>query len=90
MKIHKLGDDGKDQIVRLAKKRRKDVAKIKEVIAFLVQGRKLDEKHKDHPLKSEFAEYRECHIEPDWLLIYKSQSSEIRFVRTGTHSDLFD
>lgn len=75
--------------VKLADRRCKDLDKLKEVIASLVGGRSLPAKYKDHPLKGEFIDYRECHIEPDWLLIYKLRPSEIFFVRTGTHSDLF-
>jgi len=75
--------------LRLAQKRRKDIDKLKSVMALLVEERVLGEKHKDHPLAGSFANYRECHIEPDWLLIYKLNPSEIHFVRTGTHSDLF-
>lgn len=75
--------------VKLADRRRKDLDKLKEVIASLVGGRPLPVKYKDHSLKGEFIDYRECHIEPDWLLIYKLRPSEISFVRTGTHSDLF-
>ncbi len=58
-------------------------------MTLLVEGHVLAEKHKDHPLAGNFADYRECHIEPDWLLIYKLNPSKIYFVRTGTHSDLF-
>lgn len=75
--------------VKLAERRRKDIDKLKEIVAALVEGRALPAKYKDHPLKGEFIDYRECHLEPDWLLIYKLHGSEITFVRTGTHSDLF-
>jgi len=63
--------------------------RLKSIITLLVEGRSLSEKYKDHPLTGNFADYRECHIEPDWLLVYKLNPSEICFVRTGTHSDLF-
>ncbi|MFA6439928.1 MAG: type II toxin-antitoxin system YafQ family toxin [Bacteriovoracaceae bacterium] len=52
--------------------------------------KKLDSHFKDHPLQGEFKDCRECHIQPDWLLIYMLTSSELVLVRTGTHSDLFD
>ena len=55
----------------------------------LIEERPLPEKYKDHRLKGSFSAYRDCHIEPDWLLIYKPRPTEITFVRTGTHSDLF-
>jgi mRNA interferase YafQ len=65
------------------------MAKLKDVMTFLIEGHALPQKYQDHPLRGKFIGYRECHIEPDWLLIYKLNPSEIYFVRTGTHSDLF-
>lgn len=70
-------------------KRAKNVDKLKAVMMALAEGRPIDGKLRDHPLKGVFAEYRECHIEPDWLLVYRLHDTEITFVRTGTHSDLF-
>ena len=49
----------------------------------------LPEKNKDHSLSGNYSGYRECHIEPDWLLIYRQTSEELQLYRTGTHSDLF-
>ena len=49
----------------------------------------LPEKNRDHQLTGNFSGYRECHIEPDWLLIYKQTSDELMLYRTGTHADLF-
>ncbi len=49
----------------------------------------LPVKNKDHALSSNYSGYRECHIEPDWLLIYKQEKNELLLYRTGTHSDLF-
>lgn len=49
----------------------------------------LPEKNKDHQLAGNYSGYRECHIEPDWLLIYKQTADELQLFRTGTHSDLF-
>jgi mRNA interferase YafQ len=72
-----------------AQKRGHDLQKLKKVVEKLAAGEKLDPKHRDHPLKGEFVNYRECHIEPDWLLIYKKTDSELILIRTGTHSDLF-
>jgi len=74
---------------KLAQKRRKDTSKLKNIMTLLTEDRPLPEKYKEHALKGEFEGYRECHIESDWLLIYKLDPSEIYFVRTGTHSDLF-
>lgn len=49
----------------------------------------LPEKNRDHNLIGNYAGYRECHIEPDWLLIYKQAGNELQLARTGTHADLF-
>ena len=49
----------------------------------------LPEKYKDHKLQGNFEGCRECHLEPDWLLVYRVLSDEVLFERTGTHSDLF-
>jgi len=72
-------------------KRGKDLSKIRAVMTALAAGEVLPEKYKDHTLISNYAKRRECHIEPDWLLIYKLDAKEmiITFERTGSHSDLF-
>ncbi len=77
--------------VKLAEKRGKDLQKLKEVIMSLVLGKELEPKYKDHSLVGNYANTRECHIEPDWLLIYFTDEEEkiLHLVRTGTHSDLF-
>jgi mRNA interferase YafQ len=54
----------------------------------LIAETHLDEQFHDHKLKGEWSGYRECHVEPDWVLIYKVVGEEIVFTRTGTHSDL--
>ena len=61
------------------------------VIKKLAAGEKLDERHKDHPLKGGYTGCRECHITPDWLLVYEITSRELilYLTRTGTHGDLF-
>jgi len=76
---------------RRAERRGKDLAKLRLVAEFLIEQAPLPERFRDHPLLGEFRGYRECHIEPDWLLVYKidGDAGEIRFERTGTHSDLF-
>ena len=71
------------------KKRQKDTKKLKAVMQYLIGNTKLAQKYQDHALKGEYTDCRECHIEPDWLLIYLVQNKTITFVRTGTHSDLF-
>ena len=71
-------------------KRGKSPGKIKRIIKKLVDEVYLDAIYKDHKLIGNFKGRRECHVEPDWLLIYKIIGSEIIFERTGTHSDLFE
>ena len=78
-----------DKDVKRLKKRGKDLTKLKFIVDELLLGKLLNKKYMDHPLKGEYEDCRECHIEPDWLLIYIIHNSHIIFVRTGTHSDLF-
>jgi mRNA interferase YafQ len=75
--------------VNLAQKRGKDMAKLRELILPLIDGGPLPARCKDHPLGGDWKHYRDCHIEPDWLLIYKIDGDDLYLVRTGTHSDLF-
>jgi len=76
----------------LAKRRGLDLSLLAAVIDTLLAGQALDAKHRDHALVGEYAGFRECHILPDWLLIYSiNQATLILFAsRTGTHSDLFE
>lgn len=62
-----------------------------QVITLLSNQQKLDEKYKDHKLTGNYMGFRECHINPDWLLIYKVEEDKLilSLIRTGTHSDLF-
>jgi len=71
-------------------KRGKNFSEFKEVIDKLVDEQKLEPKYRDHLLAGEYKGSRECHIAPDWLLIYELGESEIVFIRTGTHADLFE
>lgn len=75
--------------IKRALKRGKDLAKLKAVVDLLLAGHPLPPKNLDHPLGGSWAGHRDCHIEPDWILIYKILEEEIRLERTGTHSDLF-
>jgi mRNA interferase YafQ len=75
--------------VKLAQKRGKNMAKLKELLATLIADQSLPPRCKDHALKNDWSGYRDAHIEPDWLLIYCITENVIRFERTGTHSDLF-
>lgn len=70
-------------------KRGKDLGKLKQVVVLLSQGHALDPRHRDHALSGEWKGSRDCHIEPDWLLIYTANEHSLRLERTGTHSDLF-
>jgi len=63
--------------------------KLREVILLLAEGYSLPPRCKDHSLGGDWKHYRDCHIEPDWLLIYKVQGDDLYLVRTGTRSDLF-
>ncbi|PWM76606.1 MAG: type II toxin-antitoxin system mRNA interferase toxin, RelE/StbE family [Phascolarctobacterium sp.] len=64
---------------------------LEEVITLLAEEQKLPPKYKDHALSGVYSGYRECHIQPDWLLIYKIKADVLVLLltRTGTHSDLF-
>ena len=75
---------------KLSEKRGLDMSLIDELIDDLINERQLQERHKDHTLKGEYKGCRECHIEPNWLLIYRIINEDILFVRNGTHSDLFE
>ncbi len=76
--------------VKRALKRNKDISKLKKIINLLVNAEKLPLENSDHQLRGTLKDCRECYIEPDWLLIYRIEGSELCLVRTGTHSDLFD
>ena len=78
--------------LKLAKKRGYDLSLLNKVVDTLAMGKPLAEKYKDHNLVGNFTGCRECHITPDWLLIYEILNSELilYLTRTGTHSDLFD
>lgn len=79
--------------LKVIKKRSKDLEKLRKVINTLSNNEKLDEKYKDHQLvnSTRFKNCRECHIEPDWLLVYRVDNNELvlLLVETGSHSDLF-
>ena len=75
--------------IKRLQKRGKDLSKIKAVINLLLEEIPLPSKHRDHPLGGNWSGHRDCHIEPDWILIYRILNGELRLERTGTHSDLF-
>lgn len=73
-----------------AERRGKDVTVLDSVIRLLAAEQCLDSRFQDHKLKGEYVGCRECHLEYDWVLIYRIVGDEIIFTRTGTHSDLLD
>lgn len=76
---------------KLAMKRSMKIELLEEVIAMLAMGETLPDKHKDHALTGNWVGHRECHILPDWLLVYRIEDEVLvlTLARTGTHSDLF-
>ena len=70
-------------------KRGYDTEKLKKVIDLLVASQPLPVRCRDHALGGNWAQHRECHIAPDWLLIYRIEGNALYLVRTGTHADLF-
>ena len=77
--------------LKLTKKRGLDLNLLDEVVTTLATTQVLDEKYRDHPLSGDYAGFRECHIQSDWLLVYRIDYEEVFLMlsRTGTHSDLF-
>lgn len=78
-----------DRSFRRCKKRGLDMQKLKPVILALASGDPLAAKYRDHLLKGDYAGCRECHIQPDWLLVYRVHGSIIELVDMGSHADLF-
>ncbi|MFT5349615.1 MAG: mRNA interferase YafQ [Planctomycetota bacterium] len=75
--------------VKRLQRRDKDIGKLRAVIIELTNERFLDERYREHPLTGDWVNYRDCHIEPDWLLLYRITDNELQLARTGSHSDLF-
>lgn len=75
--------------VKLARKRCKDMDKLRKVVEWLLSDAPLPRELGDHPLKGEWKPSRDLHLEPDWILIYTVDGATVRFERTGTHADLF-
>lgn len=75
--------------VKRMRKRGKDLGKLQEVVRLLAAGMTLPARHRDHPLIGQWAPSRDCHVEPDWILIYTPDPESLRLERTGTHADLF-
>ena len=76
---------------KLAKRRGLNLSLLKKIISQLANGVQLDEKYRDHDLSGDWKGHRECHIQPDWLLVYRIEDDVLILTlsRTGTHSDLF-
>ena len=75
--------------VKKMRKRGKNLAKLQGVVKQLALGKPLLDKHRDHALVGHWQPSRDCHVEPDWILIYTADEETLRLERTGTHSDLF-
>jgi mRNA interferase YafQ len=76
--------------VRLAQKRGKNLAKLRRVMELLIDNAPLEPALRDHALQGVWRDWRDLHIEPDWILIYRADGLSVRFERTGSHADLFD
>lgn len=76
---------------KLMKKRGKDMSKLVHVLSLLASGKPLPTKNKDHQLSGSLRDFRECHIEPDWLLLYQKYDDVLILsaTATGSHADLF-
>lgn len=77
--------------LKLAIKRGLNLELLREVVNTLAEQKPLDQKYRDHELSGNYSGFRECHIQPDWLLVYRVENNELELFlfRTGTHSDLF-
>ena len=91
MKLDIIASNRFRKDLKLAKKRGLSLAKLEAVVEMLANQVPLEAKYRDHALTGNYSEFRECHIEPDWLLIYRQEidALELFLFRTGSHSDLF-
>ncbi len=87
LEVHTTTKFEKDYL--LMKKRGCNMKLLQNIVLTLQIPKKLPAKNKDHKLKGDYVDYKECHIQPDWLLIYQQTETELVLVRTGSHSDLF-
>jgi mRNA interferase YafQ len=79
-----------DKDLRRLQKRGKKISKLWDVVEMIQHGRPLEFRHRLHKLTGDWADHWDCHIEPDWLLLYLVTDTELILVRTGTHADLFE
>ncbi|MDE2901338.1 MAG: type II toxin-antitoxin system YafQ family toxin [Chloroflexota bacterium] len=75
--------------LRLAQRRGRDLERLWAIVELLEVGSPVPPQHKPHPLSGPYAGTWECHVEPDWLLIWATEQDTVLLLRTGTHSDLF-
>lgn len=75
--------------VKRVKRRGKDMAKLRTVLTMLARQVALPPEYRDHALRGDWIGFRDLHIEPDWLLLYRIECNEVQLARSGTHSDLF-
>ncbi len=75
--------------IKLAKKQNRDIELLFDVVEKLANGERLDPKFRDHDLGGKWKGARECHIQPDWLLVYEIRNNVLVLNRAGTHSELF-
>ncbi len=87
LRIHQTSKFRKD--IEKISRQNKNLTDLDNVIFTLASGKKLSQQYKDHKLGGNWTGYRECHIKPDWLLIYCIADNTLYLVRTGSHSDLF-
>jgi mRNA interferase YafQ len=76
--------------VKRAEKRGKDMSKLRTLLLLLIEQTPVPATYLDHPLRGNWKGWRDAHIEPDWLLVYRIAGDELHLARTGTHADLFD
>jgi mRNA interferase YafQ len=76
--------------VRRLARRGADLAKLENVVALLAAAAPLEARNRDHPLSGGWKGFRHCHVEPDWVLIYRVVENELQLARTGSHADLFE
>ncbi len=87
MKLHYTTQFKKDY--KRVNRQSKGLKKLRTIIEKLASGQLLEPKHKDHQLSGNWKGHRDCHIEPDWILIYRISADDLFLERTGSHSDLF-
>ena len=75
--------------LRKAQRQGKDLELLKTIIQTLAEEKPLEDRYRDHELTGAWRGYRECHVNPDWLLIYKVDGNELKLARIGSHSELF-